>query len=160
MLRPDEEAKLDPLAVLFRAAFQDRFAHLRYDEEFTDRLTITIPAHHQETGDIVVWIDGDEVTVGIGEYFHTHFEAYLGSEPPEEVDRRLATEHALDFIESFMTERTFLRVYMKGGKYVGASIIPADRPEAARSTLLNLLLGYNRRQEIDYFWSGPKAERR
>lgn len=161
MLRPEEEAKLDPLAELFRSAFQDRFAHLRYEEEFTDRLTVTIPAVHPETGEIVVWIDGDEVTVGIGRYFHTHFEAYVGSEPPEEEDRRWATEHALAFIDDFMTERTFLRVYMKDGKFTGSSIIPVDRPEVARSTLFSLLWGNNRgrRQTIDYLWSGPKAQR-
>jgi hypothetical protein len=69
MLQFEDEVRFDPLAREFRAAFQRRLADLQVREEFSNRLVVTIPALHPETGNIAVWL-GDEVTVGIGEHFH------------------------------------------------------------------------------------------
>ncbi len=62
MLQSKDEARLDSLAREFRTVFRQRLDNVRPREEFTDRLVVTVPALHPETGDIVVWLDGDEET--------------------------------------------------------------------------------------------------
>jgi len=77
MLEPRDEARLDSLAVEFRSAFRRRLPDVHPREQFTDRLVVTVPALHPETGDIVARLDGDDVTVSLGEHFHCHFETYI-----------------------------------------------------------------------------------
>src|SRR5687767_7169197 len=67
-------------------------------EQFTDRLVVTVPALHPETGDIVARLDGDEVTVSLGEHFHCHFETYIDETGSLAERERLAAERAVDFI--------------------------------------------------------------
>jgi hypothetical protein len=162
MLRPEEEAKLDSLSRLFRAAFQRRFAHVPHREEMVDCLVVTLPAPTQETGDITVWLEGDEVTVAIGKHYHRHFETYLRDEPVE-IQERDAVESALDFIEEFITEKLFLRVSRKGERIVSAALLSVDSPDGAQSWLIvpggDAGPDDDDWHEADYVWSGPRNPR-
>jgi hypothetical protein len=143
MLTPEQENALDSLSRAFRDALGERLPAVRRVEHFTDRLIVTIPAQHAETGPITVWLDGDEVTVGIGERFHTHFEAYLdASDLPQAERERRAAAQAAGFIADFMADRILLRVTRDGGSAGTRAVesAPAPGPE-----------------EIDYLWSGPKS---
>lgn len=144
MLQPVDEDRLDSLAREFRIAFQRRLGHVNRREEITDRLVVTIPALHQGTGDIVVWLDGDEVTVGIGEHFHCHFETYLDESLPESERERRAAQRAVDFIAEFMADSIVLRVWRKSGRVVSAGTYPAGESSPGPD-------------ETDYFWSGPQG---
>lgn len=148
MLQPNDEARLDSLARDFRRVFHQRLGHVNAYEEFTDRLVVTIPASHSDTGNIVVWLDGDEVTVGIGEHFHCHFETYLDEGLPGAERERLAAERAVDFIASFMADSIVLRVTRERGRVVSAGTYPVDTLDAPPKA-----------DEIDYFWSGPSRAR-
>jgi hypothetical protein len=75
----------------------------------TGRVEVVFPAQHPEVGNIHVWLD-DEVTVGIGEHFHTHFEAYLDSSMPREEGEVQAVKNALAFISDFMQGNLILEV--------------------------------------------------
>jgi hypothetical protein len=145
MLPPEDEARLDSLALAFRTAFQYRLGDVRAQEDFTDRLVVTVPARHRETGDIVVWLDGDEVTVGIGEHFHCHFETYLDESVPQPERERLAAERAVDFIASFMTDTIVIRVTRERGRVVSAGAHPVETLETSEHP-----------NETDYIWSGPR----
>jgi hypothetical protein len=144
MLQSKDEARLDSLARKFRAVFQQRLGDMQPREEFTDRLVVTVPALHPETGDIVVWLDGDEVTVGIGEHFHCHFETYLDEGVPQAHREGLATERAVEFIEAFLADSIVLRVRREGGRVVSAGTHPVDTQQASPDA-----------GETDYLWSGP-----
>ena len=146
MLQSKDEARLDSLAREFRTVFQQRLDNVRPREEFTDRLVVTVPALHPETGDIVVWLDGDEVTVGIGEHFHCHFETDLDGGVPQADRERLAVERAVEFIEAFMADSIVLRVRREGGRVVSAGTHPVDTQEASPDA-----------NETDYLWSGPSS---
>ena len=147
MLQPEDEARLDSLAQEFRAAFQQRLPQVRPREEFTDRLVVTVTAQHPETGDIIVWLDGDEVTVAIGEHFHCHFETYLDDGVPQHQRERLAAEQAVDFIASFMAGSIVLRVRREKGQVVSAGVFPVAAQETSSAA-----------NETDYLWSGPRLQ--
>ncbi|HWI62489.1 MAG TPA: hypothetical protein VNT75_11660 [Symbiobacteriaceae bacterium] len=156
VLSPADEARLDSLARSFQTAFQNRFADVEYLEEFMDQLIVTIPAKHPETGDVVVWLDADEITVGIGPHFHRHFEAYLQQGMTTEEQEREAVEGALDFIEEFIAEKTFLRIFRTDiGDPAGASVLRADAP-GQTSTMINAGVRGDWTAQ-DYVWSGPRA---
>lgn len=144
MLQPNDDVRLDALAREFRTVFQQRLGHVNAQEEFTDRLIVAIPASHRETGNIVVWLDGDEVTVGIGEHFHCHFETYLDDSIPQVERERLAVARAVDFIASFMADSIVLRVSRERGRIVSVTALPLDTLEAQPNS-----------EETDYWWSGP-----
>jgi hypothetical protein len=143
MLLPEQEKALDSLAREFRAALRRWLPNLEWVEDFSDRLIIRIPAHNPETGAITVWLDGDEVTVGIGEYFHTHFEAYLTeqAEQTQTERERRAAARAAAFIADFIADEIVLRI--GDGRYAGTfhRAIKKEPPGP---------------EETDYLWSGPK----
>jgi len=145
MLQPKDEARLDSLARAFRTVCRQRLSDVQPREEFTDRLVVTVPALHPETGDIVVWLDGDEVTVGIGEYFHCHFETDEAEGVPQAERERLAAERAVEFIASFMAGSIVVRVRRERGRVVSAGTHPVDTQRSAPDA-----------DETDYLWSGPR----
>jgi hypothetical protein len=146
MLQFEDENRLNSLAREFRAAFHRRLAHLQPREEFTDCLVVTIPAVNPETGDIVAWLDVDEVTVGIGEHFHCHFETDLDEDVAPDERARVTAERAVDFITKFMTDSIVLRVHRDGSRVVSAGTFLVETPHPPPGA-----------QERDYVWSGPKT---
>jgi hypothetical protein len=147
MLTPEQEHRLDCLSREFRAALRHRLPDLKYDEAFTDRLIVTISAQHPETGAITVYLDGDEVTVGVGEHFHTHFEAYFTEQADltqTELERRAAARAAA-FIADFMADEIVLRISREGR--VAGTFHRAIKKEPPGP------------DEMDYLWSGPKRSR-
>ena len=148
MLLPEQEKALDSLAREFRAALRHRLPNLECVEHFSDRLIVRIPAHNLETGAITVWLDGDEVTVGIGEYFHTHFEAY-GTDQADLTQagrERRAAARAAAFIADFIADEIVLRI--SGNGRSAATFHRAIEKEPPGP------------QEADYLWSGPTRSRR
>ncbi len=83
------------------------------------------------------------MTVGIGEWFHTHFEAYSDASDLPQVEReRRAAAQAAGFIADFMADRILLRVTRDGGSAGTLAVESAPPPGP---------------EEIDYLWSGPKS---
>ena len=145
MLRRDQEAGLDSLAREFLSVLRSRIDARLYRAEFTDRLKVTFPARHPETGDLVARLDGDEVTVSIGLGFHTHFPTYPEDEPSLDKREQAAAEEAIDYIEEFLADRIVLRLHVKNGEIRSAETFPIDY--AAKP----LASG-----DKEYLWSGPR----
>ena len=157
-LRPEDEERLDLLSREFRAELQRRLPNVAVHEEFTDRLIVTIPARHPDTGPIRVRLDRDEITVGVGEYFHCHFETFLDSDAaiPEDQRARVAAERAVDFISEFLADAIVLRVNKRAGF---ASAIWLFRPGAQSSIITTSNADSAREDETEYLWSGPRTQR-
>jgi hypothetical protein len=145
MLTPDQEARLDSLAREFLSVLRRRIDGRLYQGQFTDRLTVTFPARHPETGDLVVRLDGDEVTVSIGLGFHTHFPTYTEDELPVDKREQAAAEEAIDYIEEFLADRTVLRLHFVNGEIRSAGTFPVDSPAEPLP-----------RGDKEYLWSGPR----
>jgi hypothetical protein len=146
MLTPDQEARLDPLARAFLTVLRSRIDPRLYRAEFTDRLTVTFPARHPETGDLVVRVGGDDVTVSIGLGFHTHFPTFM-EELPVDKWERAAAEEAIDYIEEFLADRIVLRLHFVSGFRSGGTF-PVD--SAAEPPAPG---------DREYLWSGPRPAR-
>src|SRR5882724_5592448 len=110
MLTPEQIAGLDGLSLALIDEFRRMLPSAGRKEEITDRLEVTIPSIHPEVGDIVARLDGDEITVSIGEHFHCHFSTYLqDSLSSDEVERATARE-AVEYIADFMAGDMILRL--------------------------------------------------
>ena len=149
MLQPEDDDRLDSLACEFRTALRRQLSEVDVSERFTDRLVVTVPARHPETGAIVVWLDGDEITVQIGQHFHCHFETHLDEGVAPTEGERLAVQRAVDFIVEFMADSIVLRVSRQRGRVVSAATHIADAALPSPSP-----------NQTDYLWSGPKARNR
>jgi hypothetical protein len=150
VLTPDQEARLDSLAREFLSVLRSRIDPRHYRAEFTDRperLKVTFPARHPETGDLVVRVGGDDVTVSIGLGFHTHFPTFM-EELPVDNWERAAAEEAIDYIEEFLADRIVLRLHFKNGEIRSGGTFSVDHPAKPLA-----------RGEKEYLWSGPRPAR-
>jgi hypothetical protein len=113
---------------------------------FTDRLTVTIPARDVEVGAITVCLDGDEITVVIGELHHCHFDGYSSEVPSDEQWEQRAAENAAHFIQDVLADHVMLRVEFKNGRCLGSQSWYPDTSDGGR-----LLAGADEVRE--YVWS-------
>ena len=137
---------LDSLSQRFLTELERVVPRDSFRKEFTDRLIVTITARDSEVGDITVWLDGDEVTVGIGKLHHSHFEVY--TQRAELLDEReqAAAENATGYIRDLLDDRIHIQVQYELGRCKGScSWYPehADRPR--------LIAGVDEVRE--YVWS-------
>src|SRR5262249_14426951 len=100
--------------------------------EFTDRLVVTIPARNAEVGDITVWLDGDEVTVGIGKLHHCHFEVYNQTPPTLDAREQAAAESAASYVGDILDERVHFLVQFQAGRCRGSSSWYPEHSERLR----------------------------
>jgi len=66
------------------------------------------PAAHVAVGDVSIWDDGDEATLGIGDITHHHFNPY-DSTLTEEAAARWITEEVVGFLEKLFADRVLLQ---------------------------------------------------
>jgi len=144
MLTPEQIAGLDGLSLALIDEFRRMLPSAGRKEEITDRLEVTIPSIHPEVGDIVARLDGDEITVSIGEHFHCHFSTYLqDSLSSDEVERATARE-AVEYIADFMAGDMILRLQFKGKQFRSSETYYRDTEVKPPG-----------RDDREYDWSGP-----
>lgn len=156
-----DRTKLDSLSARFLVEVTREFPNQDFDVRFTDRLEVVFPACHPAVGDIHVWLDGNEVTVGIGLLYHTHFEADLEGEMSNGEAETHAVADALAFIRDFLNGDTIVHVVLRGNHPIAAAVC---RPqEKAFPSYVTAVGGWNflarlfrRDKRIKSFkWCGP-----
>ena len=90
-------------------------------ERKNDLLQIVFRGKTEEM-EITVYCDPDEYTVGIGEYYHTHFDIYSSDKESETDKFKDAGEEAIGFIQAFMRNEIWLKVTFRGDEAVGSEI--------------------------------------
>lgn len=144
MLNTEQIKQLDRLSQTFLASFRAALPALPHREELTDRLIITVPAKHAETGELTIYLDEDEITVNIGAYFHCHFEAYIYDNLPTVDAEREAVRNAVQYVTDFLADRIALRVTFKDGQYaLSEAYYRETMPNPAEA------------KDQEYVWSGP-----
>ena len=98
MMTQIDQSKLDSLSRRFLTEVREAFPDRCLDIKVTDRLKVVFPAEHPDVGEIHVWLDREEVTVGIGHFYHTHFETYLDESLPKDDAEAQAVAEAIAFI--------------------------------------------------------------
>jgi hypothetical protein len=99
---------------------------LRYSLATECSPILTIPAQHPEVGGITVWFDGEEVTVGIGEFYHLHFDCFTYGPGKERAKDPDGVRKAVDWVRAFLDEAIVLEICMVDGRYYGGSTYRKD----------------------------------
>ncbi len=156
-----DPSKLDSLSQRFLAELNWFFPETDLDITYTDRLEVVFPAKHPDVGEIHVSLDGDEITVGIGTFYHAHFETYLDDTMPKEEAEAQAVSDALRFIQDFIQDKTVLSLIFRGNQPIGANLSHSDSAPACScmatfgiKDLFARIFGWNRKYK-SYKWSGP-----
>ena len=105
---------------------------------------LTYAAKNPETGPIVVYDDGHELTLEIGEHFHTHFGPNFGptfSRGSDLSDEEVVAE-LVKVIDDFLSECTFVYKRYVGGEIAGGGLAPVGTAIDADEYRC-------------YVWSGP-----
>lgn len=113
--------QLNHLSREFLAMLQRVLPDMVFRTAFTDQLVVTIPFRSQEVGDITVWLDEGEVTVGIGQFHHSHFQVSTQSAPTLDERERVAAEIAANYIRDVIGERVRFRVQFAAGRCLASS---------------------------------------
>jgi len=143
-------ANLNSLSQKFLAELERVVPRESLSTEIADRLLVTIPARNADVGAITVWLDPGEVTVGIGQLHHTHFEVYTQTEVAPTLDEReqRAAESAANYIRDVLDDRVHFQVQFERGRCRGSSSWYPDHSER-----LGQMSGVDEIRE--YVWSGP-----
>jgi len=124
--------KLDSLSQRFLTELGRVVPRDGFRTEFTDRLVVTIPARDPEVGDITVWLGGNEITVGIGQLHHSHFEAYTQTAPTLDEREQAAAESAARYIRDILDDRVHFQVQFEAGRCRGSSSWYPEHSERLR----------------------------
>jgi hypothetical protein len=100
------------------------------------------PAAHPDVGDVTIWDDGDEATVGISEITHGHFNPYDETLSEKQVAERV-TSDVVEFLNDLFADRVLLWK-SQDGRSGGWRILGHDNA-------YSIMDG----DDITYLWSGP-----
>jgi hypothetical protein len=123
-------------------ALEANFPNRGFHRDDSPNVIGVFPAAHSEVGDVVIWDDGDEATVLIGEITHAHFNPYDETLSEQEVAQRVTSE-VVEFLSDLFGDRLLLWRSRHGGSG-GCFLISEDNPYVRL-----------RGDELTYLWSGP-----
>jgi hypothetical protein len=117
---------------------------VRVDDHATS--VVSIPARHQDVGSIIIDFDDGEVTVSIGEHFHSHFDPGVyrseGYVNPDAACVRAAVTYVRDFIAG----RILFHIRFVNGRYAGSGTLYLNTA--------NLMANVPHDAKL-YTWAGP-----
>jgi len=131
---------LDSLSAVFFQELKSILPDYERFVVFSDRPELVIPAKHPETGELHVWLDDDEITIGIGESFHTHCCTYFFNSDDRSENEREAAREAVAFIRDVLADKVVVHVSSRitGSYHRGSADAPSLKPGVKECT-----------------WSGP-----
>jgi len=109
---PEQAEGLKPLPRKLLAAFREAFPDLGHSEA-VDRGTplLTVPARHPESGDLRLWLQSDEVAIGVGERFHTHVATYLYDFADLGAKEDAVVEEVIDYVRDVLADRVVMSAH-------------------------------------------------
>lgn len=141
----------DPFTEVFRNLLPPALhPYLASDENVIFRM----PEASPDVGELLVWNDGDELTVGVGKISHHHFPTWDFEGVPEAEQMRRASARAIEWIEAIISDRVRFRVEYEGDRVCAGSWWSTDQGDGGRWLQRTTRV-------IEYTWSGVQrtAER-
>lgn len=92
-----------------------------------------------------MWDDGDELTIGLGEYHHWHVPLYLFADAPEAQRADATAVAAVRDIRDVLELQTVLRVTRRGERVTSSMTYNRERGASERLT----------DDDSEYVWTGP-----
>jgi len=134
---------MEPLARKLLAAFREAFPGLGHREAM-DRGTplLAVPARHPETGGLRLWLQADEVTIGVGERFHDHVATYLYDFADRGAREDAVVEDVIEYVRDVLADRVVMSAHVSNrwARMERLEHAPAGPPE---------------RDVLRLVWSGP-----
>ena len=117
---------------------------------------LTYPAAHPDVGPLLIYDDGDELTVCLDQKHHSHIATYNYLQEPESERLNLVASEAADFVNDIFSGCVLFTVDYVGTECRGSSHVYLDEnPKGVESLRGSIgLRGGNIRTE-QYLWSGP-----
>lgn len=117
----------------------------------------TIPAQHEAVGDITIYDDGDELTIEIGQKYHTHISCRNYDRHPKAERLNIVARDAAEFVNDVICNRVCISVDFIGDRCIGGShfYLNEDQNE---SSLLRVIAAEAKSDEARserFLWSGP-----
>jgi hypothetical protein len=106
------------LTAAFYRALPPELAGFRTDDL---KEILRVPAAAMAVGDLVVYNDGDELTICVGTIFHSHYGEYLAAGDSESEKLQFVICQAVERIVDILADRIRFRVEFEGGHVIGAS---------------------------------------
>jgi hypothetical protein len=128
---------------------------------------VRLPAKHPAIGDLIIWVEDNEITVEVGRIWHSHFDRNgtyclhdgeyvpffdVGEHTVDEQARDIA-QRASDFIWDVLSDLILFDMKWEGNRIASVSTIWLN--ESVLPPPLKLLPEDNRRER--FLWSGPYA---
>ena len=137
--------------------FEEEFPHTPYEAEKGD---IKIPARDKNVGDMWIYADGNDITIGVGDLFHIHFPVdHQQPNPVEAIDKAISS--ALNCVRDFYADRVVLRIKYRGNRPVSARVVDPVNDKCLGwigslgiGSILSALL-LQKSEVKDFVWSGP-----
>jgi hypothetical protein len=142
---------LSPLARKFLRRFVQEFPMVTRDEEPIDTGFLRIPAVHPKVGDLQVWDDEEELTIGVGEHHHNHYSLYMYSDLPSSEAEDRVVEDALSFLRELFAHQVVLGLSWDGTRLKWSHTYHLGEDEKAT---FQGAAGYE-----EYFWTGPRLQK-
>jgi hypothetical protein len=166
MITPEQENLLDELSIIFLRKLRDTFPSEDWEATFTDKLEVVIPPIDDRIGEIHIWLDGDEVTVGIGQLFHTHFETYLDDSLSKTEANEQAVLKTIEFIRDVLADKYVIEICYKGNNPTRARVFPLGEegleswtiPIGGITEILRILFS-PKKKIARYVWSGKEIDK-
>ena len=134
----------DYLTPKLKARFSDRSMKLAKAGEGP---VAVFPAIHPDVGDVEIFDDGDEITVVLGRFTHTHFANYEEDLTEARREERIAEE-----VEEFLADLFVDRIELYGSHLGGGGWrLVEDGP---RGWVSKIIFGSE-----TYVWSGPTGRK-
>jgi len=159
-MEKDIYEKLDDLSREFYNSFIESVINVQFDYDFSKALMIRIPAKNQDFGDMKIYLDTDEITVGLGEHFHTHFDRYSYQDEISNNDvRRNIILDTLEFINEVLNDKILQEVEMQGDKLISSSVTYLGKTQNGYTKMMTLpglvrKLFKKDKIKMQYVWSG------
>jgi hypothetical protein len=140
----------------FKKEFKDLDSLLK---EFDERIEIIIPALCKEIGDLFILAENDEITVGIGEYFHCHFDIYnynFSAEAPKNLEAiSCLIDEVFEYLCDILNNKVVLAITKKGTDYISSYTFHIDDEERTSSIFVRPSGEENEVEETFYYtWKG------
>ncbi len=126
----------------FVSSLKQKFPILDIARGEATNLVLTSRSKHPEVGDLLIYDDGDEATICIGEITHGHFNPYDSTLTEEELTAEI-TQSVARFLERLFADRVFLWKSKSGGAG-GWHILDDGQPLPASQA-----------NRDEFLWSGP-----
>jgi hypothetical protein len=145
----------------YLSAFLDELKRLEHNTEswtFVDgqNPTLTLAAKNSLVGPLVLYDDGDELTLEFGTKYHCHFDGFETEDC--ETSRMLAAAMlAADYVNRILRERIGVAVHFNDRGCIGASLIYLDDDGLSAENLAQSNAGiYGGMIRTERFlWTGP-----